>query len=90
MRELADGQEPLEFTVVDAPELGGWVVVNAATLTVIEPGYLWPTRERATAWASRELERLRSEAIEYQRAQDAIVERGLARSWAAQHEAGQS
>jgi hypothetical protein len=90
MREMADGQRPLEFKVVDAPELGGWVVVNAATLKVIEPGYLWSTREQATAWASRELERLRVEALEFQRGQDAIVERGLARSWAAQHETGRS
>jgi hypothetical protein len=88
MREMADGQRPLAFRVVDAPELGGWVVVNAATLKVIEPGYLWPTRDHASAWASRELERLRTDALEYQRGQEAIVERGLARSWAAQHEAG--
>jgi hypothetical protein len=90
MREMADGQRTLEFKVVDAPELGGWVVVNAATLKVIEPGYLWPSRERAMDWASHELQRLRTEALEYQRAQDAIVERGLARSWSAQHETGQS
>jgi hypothetical protein len=90
MRDMADGERPMEFKVVEAPELGGWVVVNAATLKIIEPGYLWPTRDHATAWASRELERLRTEALEYQRGQDAIVERGLARSWAAQHEAGRS
>lgn len=88
MREMGGGQRPLEFKVVDAPELGGWVVVNAVTHKVIEPGYLWPTIQDATAWARRELERLRSEALEFQRGQDAIVERGLDRSWASQHETG--
>ncbi len=69
--------------VVAAPEAGGWVVVNLTTLRVVEPGYVWSRREGAIRWAQQELERERIEEIEYRRAQDEPVERGLARSWAA-------
>ena len=76
--------EHASFEVINAPELGGWVVIDPASLKVVEPGYLWPTRERAIAWAQAELDRLRVESEEYRRRQDAVVEQGLARSWAAQ------
>lgn len=86
MRDIA--AEGGSFDVVHAPELGGWVVVDPASLKVIEPGYLWPTHDRAVAWAQGELDRLRDEAEEYRRRQDAVVEEGLSRSWAAQHPDG--
>lgn len=75
--------EPLG--VVAAPEAGGWVVINVVTLRVVEPGYVWPQRDAAVRWARRELDRERTEEIEYRRRQDEPVERGLARSWAAMH-----
>jgi hypothetical protein len=71
--------------VVEAPEAGGWVVVNVETLRVVEPGYVWPHRDAATRWARQELERERADEVEYRRQQDEPVERGLARSWAATH-----
>jgi hypothetical protein len=83
MRDILAERE--SFDVVHAPEVGGWVVVDPVSLKVVEPGYLWPTRERAIAWAQGELDRLRLEAEEYRRRQDAVVEQGLAQSWAAQH-----
>ena len=73
------------FDVVHAPELGGWVVVDPVSLKVVEPGYLWPNQERAVAWAQGELDRLRLESQEYRRRQDAVVEQGIASSWAGQH-----
>lgn len=83
MRDIPAERE--SFDVVHAPELGGWVVVDPVSLKVVEPGYLWPTRERAIAWAQGELDRRRLEADEYRQRQNAVVEQGLARSWAAQH-----
>ena len=81
-----DDEADLEpFSVLHAPEVGGWAVMNAETLKVVEPAYLFRTRASAVAWARAELERQRIEATEYRRNQDAVVERGLARSWAAQH-----
>lgn len=81
-----DDEEDLEpFTVLHAPEVGGWAVMNAETLKVVEPAYLFRTRAKALAWARAELERQLVEATEYRRRQDAVVERGLARSWAASH-----
>ena len=71
------------FAVMHAPEVGGWAVMNVETLKVVEPAYLFRTRACAVAWARAELERLRREAVEYRRSQEAVVERGLARSWAA-------
>lgn len=71
--------------VVDAPEAGGWVVVNLTTLRVVEPGYVWPDRAHAEQWARDELDRERQEEADYRRRQDEPVERGLARSWAATH-----
>lgn len=82
MREIPAERE--SFDVVHAPEVGGWVVVDPVSLKVVEPGYLWPTRERAIEWAQGELDRLRLEAEEYRRRQNAVVEQGLAQSWAAQ------
>lgn len=76
MRDIAMDDE--SFDVVHAPELGGWVVIHPISLKVVEPGYLWPTHERAVAWARGELDRLRLEALEYQRRQAAVVEQGLA------------
>lgn len=73
----------LPLGVVDAPEAGGWVVVNMTTLRVVEPGYVWPRREHAVRWARQELARERQEEAEYRRRQDEPVRRGLARSWAA-------
>lgn len=83
MREIPAERE--SFDVVHAPEVGGWVVVDPINLKVVEPGYLWRTRERAIEWAQGELDRLRVEAAEYRRRQHAVVEQGLAQSWAAQH-----
>lgn len=79
MRDIPAERESLD--VVHAPELGGWVVVDPVSLKVVEPGYLWPTRERAIAWAQRELDRLRLEAQEYRRRQNVVVEQGLSRDW---------
>lgn len=76
MRDIPAERE--SFEVVHAPELGGWVVVDPVSLKVVEPGYLWPTRERAIAWAQGELDRLRLETQEYRRRQDAVAEQGLA------------
>lgn len=83
----AHGPDPdlLPLGVVEAPEAGGWVVVNMKTLRVVEPGYVWPRREHAERWARRELARERLEEAEYRRRQDEPVQRGLARSWAATH-----
>lgn len=79
----ADGADLAPLGVVEAVESGGWTVVNLESLKVVEPGYLWPSREQAVAWARRELERMRSEEVEYRRRQDEPVRDGLARSWAA-------
>jgi hypothetical protein len=68
--------------VIEAPEAGGWVVVNLDSLRVVEPGYVWPRREHAVRWALQELERERREEAEYRQRQDEPVARGLARSWA--------
>ncbi|MGH2357766.1 MAG: hypothetical protein ACRDGJ_07100 [Candidatus Limnocylindria bacterium] len=64
--------------VVAAPELGGWVVVNATTLKIVEPGYLWRHRDHAIAWARRELAAQRREAMEYRRTLQLVAQRGLA------------
>jgi len=69
--------------VVEATEAGGWTVVNLESLKIVEPGYVWPSRERAVRWAREELERERREELEHQRRQNEPVERGLAQSWAA-------
>jgi hypothetical protein len=78
----ADESDLLPLGVVEAPEAGGWAVVNLTTLRVVEPGYVWPRREQAVRWARQELERERLEEDEYRRRQDEPVARGLARSWA--------
>ncbi len=78
----SDESDLLPLGVVAAPEAGGWAVVNLTTLRVVEPGYVWPRRELAVRWARQELERERTEEVEYRRRQDEPVERGLARSWA--------
>jgi len=73
----ADEASLRPFRVVDARDLGGWVVVNAETLRVVEPGYLWRNRQHAMAWARRELDRLRRDAADYRRRQDDVLHRGL-------------
>jgi len=86
----ADGavdSDLLPLGVVEAPEAGGFVVVNMTSLRVVEPGYVWPRREHAERWARQELERERLEEEAYRRRQDEPVERGLARSWAATKDA---
>jgi len=83
--DVDDEAELEPFAVLHAPEVGGWAVMNAETLKVVEPAYLFRSRAKAVAWARAELERLRIEMTEYRRSQDAVVERGLARSWAARH-----
>lgn len=77
MVPAADEASLRPFRIVDARELGGWVVVNAETLRVVEPGYLWRNRERAMAWARRELDRLRRDAADNRRRQDDVRLRGL-------------
>jgi hypothetical protein len=59
--------------IVEARELGGWVVVDAATLKVVEPGYLWRRRQDALAWARKELVRQQREAIAYRRRQEELT-----------------
>lgn len=81
----ANARELWPLGVVDAPEAGGWVVVNMATLRVVEPGYVWPDRAHAERWARAELDRERRDEADYRRRQDEPKERGLARSWAANH-----
>jgi hypothetical protein len=83
---VEDEKDLAPFAVMEAPELGGWAVVNTETLHVVEPGLLWRRRESAVAWARAELTRLREEAEAYQRAQDEVVERALAQSWEARRE----
>ena len=78
---MGDEDDLAPFAVMEAPELGGWAVVNTETLHVVEPGLLWSRREPAVAWARAELARLRAETEAYQRAQDEVVERALAQSW---------
>lgn len=78
---MGDEDDLAPFAVMEAPELGGWAVVNTETLHVVEPGLLWSRREPAVAWARAELARLRAETAAYQRAQDEVVERALAQSW---------
>jgi hypothetical protein len=80
---MDDEADLAPFAVMEAPELGGWAVVNTETLHVVEPGLLWRRRVAAVQWARDELRRLRIEAEAYQRAQDEVVERGLAQSWEA-------
>lgn len=63
--------------VVEAPEVGGWVVVNAATLKIVEPGYLWRNRDDAVAWARRELAEQRREAMVYRRTRQLVAQRGI-------------
>ena len=63
--------------IVEARELGGWAVVDAETLRVVEPGYLWWRREQAIAWARREMVRQQREAMEYRRRQEELARRGL-------------
>lgn len=63
--------------VVEAPEAGGWVVVNLGTLRVVEPGYVWPGRQHAVRWAQQELERERREEAEYRERQEAPIARAL-------------
>jgi hypothetical protein len=77
-----DESDLLPLGVVEAPEAGGWAVVNLETLRVVEPGYVWPRREQAVRWARQELARERQDEDEYRRRQDEPVARGLARSWA--------
>ena len=64
--------------LVEARELGGWVVVDAATLKVVEPGYLWRRREHALVWARKELVRQQRDAVAYRRRQEQLTLRGLA------------
>jgi hypothetical protein len=64
--------------IVEARELGGWVVVDAATLKVVEPGYLWRRRDHALAWARKELVRQQRDAVAYRRRQEALTLRGPA------------
>jgi hypothetical protein len=73
----ADEPDLRPLGVVEAPEAGGWVVVNLDSLRVVEPGYVWPRREHAVRWARQELERERREEMEYRLRQDAPVARGL-------------
>jgi hypothetical protein len=68
------------FRIVEARELGGWVVVHAETLKVVEPGYLWRSRERAIAWARGELRRLQRETVEYRRRQDDLAHGRVSRA----------
>lgn len=77
-----DESDLLPLGVVEAPEAGGWVVVNLTTLRVVEPGYVWPRREHAVRWARQELQRERAEEEEYRRRQEEPVARALERSWA--------
>jgi hypothetical protein len=63
--------------IVEARELGGWAVVDAETLRVVEPGYLWWRREQAIAWARREMVRQQRDAMEYRRRQEELARRGL-------------
>jgi hypothetical protein len=74
-REISASVNPLR--IVEARELGGWVVVDAATLKVVEPGYLWRRREHAVAWARKELARQQRETREYRRRQEQLTLRGL-------------
>lgn len=73
MVQAAEEASLRPFRIVEARELGGWVVVHAETLKVVEPGYLWRRRERAIAWARSELRRLQREAIEYRRRQEDLA-----------------
>jgi hypothetical protein len=79
----ADESDLLPLGVVEAPEAGGWAVVNLESLKVVEPGYVWARREQAVRWARQELDRERRDELEYRRLQDEPVARALARSWAA-------
>jgi hypothetical protein len=81
----ADESDLLPLGVVEAPEAGGWAVVNLESLKVVEPGYVWARREQAVRWARQELDRERRDELEYRRLQDEPVARALARSWAARH-----
>jgi hypothetical protein len=68
------------FRIVEARELGGWVVIHAETLKVVEPGYLWRRRERAIAWAHGELRRMQREAVEYRRRQEDLAHGRVSRT----------
>jgi hypothetical protein len=65
------------FRIVESRTAGGWAVMDAASLKVVEPGYLWRRREHALAWARRELAARHREALEYRRRQEEVVRRGL-------------
>lgn len=80
---MDDEDDLAPFAVMEAAELGGWAVVNTETLHVVEPGLLFRHRDAALRWARDELQRLRIEADAYERAQNEVVERGLAQSWEA-------
>jgi hypothetical protein len=71
--EPAEDASLRPFRVIEARELGGWVVIDAETLKVVEPGYLWRQRERAVAWARGELRRLQRETVEYRRRQEDLA-----------------
>jgi hypothetical protein len=82
----ADEPDLRPLGVVEAPEAGGWVVVNLDSLRVVEPGYVWPRREHAVRWARQELERERREEMEYRLRQDAPIARALEARGAAPRE----
>ena len=58
--ERPAGSEP--YGVMEATELRGWVLVDAERYRIVDPPYLYPTREAALAGLERRIAEDREEA----------------------------
>ncbi len=60
MIERPDGSG--SYGVMEAPDLGGWVLVDAERYRIVDPPYLYPTRESALDGLRRRIAEDREEA----------------------------
>lgn len=60
MIERPRGSEP--YGVMQAEDLGGWVLVDAERYRIVDPPYLYPTRESALAGLQHRIAEDRDEA----------------------------
>lgn len=49
--QIEQSSASLPYGIVEDRDLGGWVLVHVATLALVDPPYLYPTRESAMAGA---------------------------------------
>jgi hypothetical protein len=68
--ERPGGSEP--YGVMQAEELGGWVLVDAQRYRIVDPPYLYPTREAALAGLEHRIAEDRAEAEARARFEDEL------------------